>query len=576
MSRAISLARHRAVPALFGTGPETRARVVLACMSLVLMAALALHLAHTVLDVGGNERVDLYDNWLYCGVLIGGAVTCATRAMLIARERAVWALFALGLLVFSAAEVIGTVLPEDYEPPIPSVIDALWLGSYVCMLAGLIALVRARVREFRWTLLVDGLIGGLAIAAVASALALGPILDATPPSWDKEVLFTLAYPIGDLLLLAFVVAALTLGGWRLGGGWALIGAAIATWALADGIYVYELALGTFADGTYLDSLYLLFPVLMACAAWQGPAGPNRLRLDGWRLLAMPIGFAVLALVVPLYGEFEGQPPVTTWLVRITLLAVIVRLALTLWENLRMLRTSRHEALTDGLTGLRNRRCLIGDLELALARHEASLLALFDLDGFKRYNDTYGHAAGDALLERLGGQLATAIDDGPGRAYRMGGDEFCVIVPQGRHADAGIALAAETLTDRGEGFRSRARTASSGSRRRPTRRRTRCGSPTGGCTRARAAVAARGPTARRATCSWRRCASASRPWARTSTASPTSRARSGDGSACRASRSRRPPAPPSCTTSARWPCPRRSSRSRARSRPRSGPTCASTR
>ena len=54
-----------------------------------------------------------------------------------------------------------------------------------------------------------------------------------------------------------------------------------------------------------------------------------------------------------------------------------------------------------------------------------MLALFDLDGFKRYNDTFGHPSGDALLVRLAGGWPTRSR--PGSAYRMGGDEFCAIL-----------------------------------------------------------------------------------------------------------------------------------------------------
>ena len=70
------------------------------------------------------------------------------------------------------------------------------------------------------------------------------------------------------------------------------------------------------------------------------------------------------------------------------------------ENDRLLATSRHEALTDPLTGLGNRRALLKDLESRAPRaggDEALLFGLFDLDGFKQYNDTFGHPAGDALL-----------------------------------------------------------------------------------------------------------------------------------------------------------------------------------
>jgi diguanylate cyclase (GGDEF)-like protein len=102
------------------------------------------------------------------------------------------------------------------------------------------------------------------------------------------------------------------------------------------------------------------------------------------------------------------------------------------ENARLLALSREEALHDSLTGLPNRRALMNDLSAALPRASAAkplVLALFDLDGFKQYNDTFGHLAGDALLGRLSDRLASALD-GIGTAYRMGGDEFCVVAPLG--------------------------------------------------------------------------------------------------------------------------------------------------
>lgn len=124
------------------------------------------------------------------------------------------------------------------------------------------------------------------------------------------------------------------------------------------------------------------------------------------------------------------------------------------ENARMAAASHEEARTDALTGLPNRRALIDDLDSELV-HAGSkrgvVLALFDLDGFKQYNDTFGHPAGDALLARLGERLATAVD-GIGSAYRMGGDEFCVLAPvEPERADTVVALAAAALSDSGDAF-----------------------------------------------------------------------------------------------------------------------------
>jgi two-component system cell cycle response regulator len=124
------------------------------------------------------------------------------------------------------------------------------------------------------------------------------------------------------------------------------------------------------------------------------------------------------------------------------------------ENERLLAVSREEADTDALTALPNRRALMRDLDsqLANASEERPLtLALFDLDGFKQYNDTFGHLAGDALLARLGRKLQQA-HEGSGRAYRMGGDEFCTLFAVDANTGAEIARrAAGALSEKGEGF-----------------------------------------------------------------------------------------------------------------------------
>jgi len=103
------------------------------------------------------------------------------------------------------------------------------------------------------------------------------------------------------------------------------------------------------------------------------------------------------------------------------------------QNQALLGVSRIEARTDPLTTLGNRRALASNLATAMAEPPGArqqLLVMFDLDGFKQYNDTFGHAAGDALLRRLGIRLAAAASAHGGSAYRMGGDEFCVLAHTG--------------------------------------------------------------------------------------------------------------------------------------------------
>ncbi len=130
------------------------------------------------------------------------------------------------------------------------------------------------------------------------------------------------------------------------------------------------------------------------------------------------------------------------------------------ERKRAAEELTHQALHDPLTGLRNRRSLVADLERGIAKATSTrplLLALFDLDGFKTYNDTFGHPAGDALLMRLARRLETVLGD-EATAYRVGGDEFCVLSTAEDPHPLPL-LAAEALAEQGEGF---AVTASHGS------------------------------------------------------------------------------------------------------------------
>jgi diguanylate cyclase (GGDEF)-like protein len=112
-----------------------------------------------------------------------------------------------------------------------------------------------------------------------------------------------------------------------------------------------------------------------------------------------------------------------------------------------------QALTDSLTKLGNRRKLEADLGEAFAEGaepQPRVLILFDLDGFKSYNDTFGHPAGDAILARLGSKLAAAVGE-RGSAYRLGGDEFCVLATaESSMLHTVLSSAVGALEERGEG------------------------------------------------------------------------------------------------------------------------------
>jgi diguanylate cyclase (GGDEF)-like protein len=197
-------------------------------------------------------------------------------------------------------------------------------------------------------------------------------------------------------------------------------------------------------------------MFIGAEVWQPEAEAIRpeARFDGWRELVVPgiVAATMMGLVVLQY--FNHASILTTLLWSAAMLAVIARLALSVRENKRLLEQVR----TDHLTGLGSQARMQIDLERRERSPEKPLtVILLDLNGFKRYNDTFGHPAGDKMLAKLGRQLRAAIGSEEATAYRLGGDEFLVLA-EGSLVDLGMterdALAvrsAEALSARGSGF-----------------------------------------------------------------------------------------------------------------------------
>ncbi|MDT4996256.1 MAG: hypothetical protein QOD45_324, partial [Pseudonocardiales bacterium] len=343
-------------------------------------------------------------------------------------ERAAWIAMGMGLLATTGGDLIYNVwLVKLDEVPFPSIADVFYLAWYPLSYVTVMLLLRARVPRFPASMWLDGAIGGLGLAACAAALVFQPILDASTGSF-AAVATNLAYPISDFLLLVFVMAVFALTSWRPGRGWGLIAVGLVLNAVADSIYLVAVSKGTYVEGTVLDAVWPIGYAAIAWAAWV-PNRPGRVRLGSWFVLFAPAIFSSTALGLLVYDHFHRVNTLAVVLATGTLVAAMVRTALTFVE-VRALAESRRLAQTDDLTGLRNRRHLYARLEEALAEAtvgDRSLsLLLIDLDRFKELNDTLGHHAGDLLLQEIGPRLHSAVPEADTIA-RLGGDEFAVLL-----------------------------------------------------------------------------------------------------------------------------------------------------
>jgi diguanylate cyclase (GGDEF)-like protein len=184
------------------------------------------------------------------------------------------------------------------------------------------------------------------------------------------------------------------------------------------------------------------------AALDAATGGQRVH-DGVWAIALPLAIA-------------GQEPGVVGMARrtrpfqddeIALLAELVGKAEAAAAEILSHHTLREQAVSDPLTGLGNRRKLAEDATgwMPAGSTAPRLLVVLDLDGFKTYNDTFGHLAGDALLARLGAKLRAQVD-GRGAAYRLGGDEFCMVLEiDAERIEETVAAGVHALSETGEQF-----------------------------------------------------------------------------------------------------------------------------
>jgi diguanylate cyclase (GGDEF)-like protein len=439
--------------------PQTRGFAALqSVIGAVLFGGMALVVLYDWVGIGGPGLDTAINGVAYDSVVVCAGLACLLRASRGGPERAAWIAIAASIIAWAGGEIWWTLYIEgNPNAPYPSPADFGYLAFYPLAVLGLYLLVRARAGELDRRLWMDGLIAALGTGALGAALLFEFVADHTSGS-GVEVATTLAYPFGDVVLVSLIVGVIALTRWRPGRTWTLLLAGLTVMAVADVAFTLQTYEATLPGGDWVEPLYLISAVLLGVEAWQPPAAPilPDARFDGWREMMVPgiVATAMIALVVLQY--FDHASALTTLLWSATMLSVIGRLVLSLRENKRLLDQLR----TDRLTGLGSQARLQMDLEQRERLPGGSLtVLLLDLNGFKHYNDTFGHPAGDKMLAMLGKRLGLATEElgMEATAYRLGGDEFLILV-DGGIIDLGLGArdelavrAAEALSSCGRGF-----------------------------------------------------------------------------------------------------------------------------
>ncbi len=371
----------------------------------------------------------------------------------------IWWLMAAGQACF----VVGDVIWEWYawigEEPFPSVADAAYLAGYPILAVALIGAIRRRTGGGDRAGLLDAAILTTGLSLLSWIFLIGPLAASSDPE-PVGLAVSLAYPIGDLLLIGVLMGLATAPGARVPSFW-LIAASLGILLVADQAYALQNLAGTYVDGGQLDLLWLVGYLLWGAAALHPSMvrvtdpepvsvallGPVRLAFLG---AAMLVGPALLTL-----GQEELQPQLLVVAVSTAALSllVLVRLAGLVRALVRDVDRRRaledqltYQAYHDPLTGAANRRRFVDAVVQAIGarRSVGTVTVMFmDLDDFKTVNDSLGHAAGDELLRRVAERVRDAVR-ATDLVGRLGGDEFGILLEGDSDIDRARTIAERIL------------------------------------------------------------------------------------------------------------------------------------
>ncbi|MEY9930156.1 diguanylate cyclase (GGDEF)-like protein [Catenulispora sp. GP43] len=410
--------------------------------------------------------------WTVIGLGGVGAVLVGVRRYRPHTPQA-WYLLAGAMLTLVSGDTAYNLLTDVFNQvePFPSVADAIYLLTYPLAAGGLLLMVRRRSPLRDRAALIDAVILSTAAALLLWVYIITPTVDNGGQSWVSSAV-SIAYPLGDVMLLA-VTARLATGGGLRGPAVRLLLLGVVGLTGSDVAYALVRLYGTWHVGGPADLGWVVFYISWGAAGLSPsmteltePVAGSRRGADSARVIPL----AVAALVAPTVLMIEAQQanlrdgPVIAVTSALMFLLVLLRLYLAGRQTREldnrahtraMLRELKYRAYRDSLTGLGNRLRFQDRAERALARAQdcggVAAMLLIDLDNFKEVNDTQGHKVGDELLVAAASRIAESVRPGD-LPVRLGGDEFAVLLSDGASQGAATALAERLIGVLAEPFR----------------------------------------------------------------------------------------------------------------------------
>jgi len=227
-------------------------------------------------------------------------------------SRAAWYLIALGQALF----VAGDVLAYNYKAlfgamlPFPSVADPVYLAVYPVTVAGLLLMIRRRNAGRDWASLIDASVVTIGLALLSWVFLISPYTRDTTLHLGTK-LVSIAYPLGDILILG-VAARMAVGAGRRSPAYYMLISAIVAVLVTDSVYGWILLHGSYNPGDPLDGGWILYYVLWGAAALHpsmttvSQVAAPRLRLTPGRILTIAVAALIAPVIILVQATHRGD------------------------------------------------------------------------------------------------------------------------------------------------------------------------------------------------------------------------------------------------------------------------------
>lgn len=329
------------------------------------------------------------------------------------------------------------VMTINGETGYPHISYFMWITGYGFFLVALIYKLKSLYKSISMGPILSNIfIFMIAALSLSFHYLINPIIELSR-QYDSVVMINILYPIIDLGILFIAINIFYMSRYAKESKQLLfLSLGFFLQIIADSFYASLLISGNYMNGSLIDPIWMLAILTIGLSSFYVPKEQKEptwefqtYSVQGSNGLLLNLSVIFLAILFVYITHWEWNALIIGF--SVMMIVILIRQTFMMRTHLNLLKDLSFHAYHDRLTGLKNRASYQEDIydliHFAKENNKRFAVLLLDLDRFKNVNDTLGHEIGDLLLKECAAKLKESVskDD---RVYRVGGDEFIIILP----------------------------------------------------------------------------------------------------------------------------------------------------